>query len=213
MEGFQMSGWFLDVQRPLTTCSAGSCDGCPVSRAVHCHFQSNDLAAFLLNVAPCFAIGVAGIARVGGWWLLPWLAMLLGYFGFVEIRVMCSHCPHYAEPGKSLQCWANYGSPRLWKYRPGPMSSTERLIFEGGMLLILAYPLAFLVFYSQWLLLALLLLTGAAGFVTLKRSFCSQCMNFACPLNTVDEEIRNLFFKRNPLIAAAWGIGNDEPAV
>jgi hypothetical protein len=204
-----MSGMFLDVKRPLSTCRADNCDGCPVGQAVHCHFQPRDLTAFLLSAAPCFAVGAAGIYRLGGWWLAPWLALILGYFGLVEIRVMCSHCPHYAEPGKSLQCWANYGSPRLWKYRPGPMSSTERIIFEAGILLVLAYPLAFLVVGSQWLLLALFSLTTASGYVTLKRSFCSQCMNFACPLNHVEENVRGLFFKRNPLIAAAWGRADD----
>ncbi|GAJ20475.1 unnamed protein product, partial [marine sediment metagenome] len=25
----------------------------------------------------------------------------------------------------TLKCWANYGSPKLWKYRPGPMSLNE----------------------------------------------------------------------------------------
>jgi hypothetical protein len=46
---------------------------------------------------------------MNGWMLIPWLILIIGYFGFVEIRVMRSHCPHYAEEGGSLKCWANYG--------------------------------------------------------------------------------------------------------
>ena len=170
-----------------------------------CHFQARDLTAFLLSAVPIFVIGGAGIIHVGAWWLAPWLVIILGYFGFIEIRVMCSHCPHYAEPGKSLQCWANYGSPRLWKYRPGPMTTAEKIVFESGILLIMAYPLVFLLAGLQWFLLAVYLLTTAGGYVTLRRSYCSQCMNFACPLNNVNEKIRAEFFKRNPVIARAWG--------
>ena len=121
-----MPDMFLDPQRPLTTCTAANCEGCPVSKDVHCHFRARDLTAFLLAGLPIFFIGGAGIFRVNAWWLAPWLVMSFGYFGFIESRVMCSHCPHYAEPGKSLQCWANYGSPRLWKYRPGPMTAWIR---------------------------------------------------------------------------------------
>jgi hypothetical protein len=204
-----MPDMFLDPKRPLTTCTAANCDGCPVSKDVHCHFQAGDLTAFLLAGFPIFFIGGAGIFRVNAWWLAPWLAMSFGYFGFIEIRVMCSHCPHYAEPGKSLQCWANYGSPRLWKYRPGPMTAIEKIVFEAGILLIIAYPLVFLLAGSQWLLLAIYLLTTAAGYATLRRSYCSQCMNFACPLNKVDETVRVAFFKRNPEIARAWGRTGD----
>ncbi|OIO95870.1 MAG: hypothetical protein AUK03_04660 [Anaerolineae bacterium CG2_30_64_16] len=62
---------------------------------------------------------------------------------------------------------------------------------------------------SQWFLLAIFLLTVASGYVTLRRSFCSQCMNFACPLNHVSEEVRTEFFKRNPMVAEAWGRTSD----
>ncbi len=40
--------------------------------------------------------------------------------------------------------------------------------------------------------------TNAAFFMTLKRFFCSQCMNFACPLNGVPDPVRTLFWARNP---------------
>jgi hypothetical protein len=208
-----MSDLFLDSQRPLTTCTAKNCEGCPVSKDVHCHFQARYLTAFLLSVAPSFVIGGAGILFINAWWLVPWLVIIFGYFGFVEIRVMCSHCPHYAEPGKSLQCWANYGSPRLWKYRPGPMSGMEKIVFLTGFVFIWGYPLLFLLIGSQWFFLTIYLLTTISFFATLRHSNCSQCMNFACPLNLVDGKVRAEFFKRNPVIAQAWdkaGIGLQE---
>ena len=160
---------FLDPTEPIATCTAESCEDCPAGRLVHCHFRGRELAHFLTTMLPPFVIGGAGIvARWSGWWLLPWAALVLGYFGLLEIRVMCSHCPHYAEPGNSLKCWANYGSPKLWKYRPGPMSKMETFWFFAGLDAVLGYPLAFLLLGGQWFLLLLYALTAAAAGTTLK---------------------------------------------
>lgn len=141
---------------------------------------------------------------MSGWLLLPWLLIVVGYFGFVEIRVMCSHCPHYAEEGSSLTCWANYGSPKIWKYRPGPMNLLEKIVFFASFALVWGYPLFFLIYGAQLLLLILYLATLAGFFMTLRRFLCTRCMNFACPLNNVRSEVRAKFLERNPGIAEAW---------
>jgi hypothetical protein len=157
-----------------------------------------------LIVSPSFLLGGAGIYHEGGWWLIPWLIIIIGYFGFAEIRVMCSHCPHYAEEGTSLKCWANYGSPKIWKYRPGSMTFWEKGVFFTGLALVWGYPLVFLLSGPQWFLLTVYLLSVAGFFMTLRVFLCSQCMNFACPLNTVKQKVRMHFFERNPQIAEAW---------
>ncbi len=196
--------FFLDPNKPIATCISETCDNCTVSNALHCHFTLKDLIHFLLIVFPSFLLGGAGICHVNGWMLIPWLILIIGYFGFIEIRVMCSHCPHYAEEGSSLKCWANYGSPKIWKYRPGPLTFLEKLIFFAGFILVWGYPLIFLIADFQFFLLVVYLLTTAGFFMTLRMFLCSQCMNFACPLNTVKSEIRRDFFERNPDIAKAW---------
>ena len=205
-----MAEAFLDPSKPITTCSAKTCSDCPVSTEVHCHFHARDLRTFLLIMLPVFFIGGTGIWLVSPWWLAPWLLAMVSYFGFAEIRVMCSHCPHYAEPGKGLQCWANYGSPRLWKYRPGPMSRGETIVFLAGLSIVLGYPIVFLALAARWLLLAAYLLTAIGWYASLRRSYCSECMNFACPLNIVRDDIRIEFFKRNPDVAHAWEKIRDE---
>jgi hypothetical protein len=197
---------FLDPDKPLATCVAEDCGDCSVGKRVHCHFTARDLTRFMVVVSPAFVVGGAGIVHVSAWWLVPWLAISLGYFGLVEIRVMCSHCPHYAEPGRFLQCWANHGSPKLWKYRPGPMSGTEKAVFWAGLGVVVGYPLVFLLVGTQWLLLALFVLCVAAAGTAMKTLMCSQCINFACPLNGVDDEVRQGFWARNPIVAEAWGI-------
>jgi flavodoxin len=42
--------------------------------------------------------------------------VILGYFGLLEIRVMCSHCPHYAEAGFFEQ---NPGIAQAWGVTTG----------------------------------------------------------------------------------------------
>ena len=198
---------FLDPHKPIATCVSETCEGCPVSQTLHCHFTLGNLLHFLLIAAPSFVLGGAGVYYVNRWMIIPWFVILVGYFGFVEIRVMCSHCPHYAEPGRSLKCWANYGALKLWKYRPGPMTRWETIIFFSGFLLVWGYPLVFIVLSHQWFLLIVYALSTASFFVTMKAFLCSRCMNFACPLNSVKDEIRGSFFAQNPESAKAWGDG------
>jgi len=175
-----------------------------VPAVIRCHFRPKDLIHFLLISLPAFLIGGSGVLELGVWPLVVWIAMVVGFFGFLEIRVMCSHCPHYAEAGGTLSCWANHGSPKPWKYRPGPMSPPENAVFFGGLGAVFVYPLVFLAIGHSWFLLTLYVLTSSTFFVTLRMFLCSRCMNFACPLNGVGEAARELFFERNPSVAVAW---------
>ncbi len=195
---------FLDPDRPIATCGSDSCDGCACGRELHCHFGLKDWLHFFLISLPPFLLGGAGIYHVSGWLLVAWIVILAAFFGFVEIRVMCSHCPHYAEPEKSLKCWANYGSPKLWRYRPGPMTKMEKGVFFTGFAVVWGYPVPFLMVGGQWFLLLVYVMTTIGFFTTLKMFMRSQCFNFACPLNSVTEEARRRFFDRNPSVAKAW---------
>jgi hypothetical protein len=195
---------FLDPDKPIATCVSETCDNCTVRNVLHCHFTLKDLVYFLVILSPSFLLGGAGIYHVSGWMLVPWLMLMIGYFGFAEIRVMCAHCPHYAEEGNSLKCWANYGSPKIWKYRPGPMTLLEKVIFFVGLALVWGYPLFFLVVGFQFFLLVVYLLSTAGFYMTLRTFLCSQCMNFACPLNRVGNEVRRSYFECNPEVAKAW---------
>lgn len=92
---------------------------------------------------------------------------MIAFFGFIEIRVMCSHCPHYAESPTSLKCWANYGSPKLWQYRPGPMSLVEKAVFFIGFAIVWGYPALLLMTGKQLFLLLVYSMTTTGFFLTL----------------------------------------------
>lgn len=195
---------FFDPGKPLATCQEDSCRGCGIKGRIHCHFRLRDWLLFLLVALPCFVLGGVGINSLGSGFLAVWIILVTAFFGFVEIRVLCSHCPHYAESSSSLRCWANYGSPKLWRYRPGPMSGTEKSVFLGGLAVVWGYPLVFLILGGKMILLAAYALSTAAFFLALSRFMCSRCMNFACPLNRVKEQERSRFLEKNPRAADGW---------
>jgi len=195
---------FLNAEKPIQTCQADTCEDCAVNHSIHCHFKLKDLFHFLLISLPPFLLGGVGIYNQSVWLLVFWILIVIAFFGFIEIRVMCSHCPHYAEEGTSLKCWANYGAPKLWKYRPGPMSILEKIVFFSGFVIVWGYPLVILVFSGQWFLFLVYIITTAGFFMTLINFLCVQCMNFACPLNRVAEDTRRMFFKQNPMVNNAW---------
>jgi len=197
---------FPDPSVPIASCEASDCAGCSVAGSIHCHFGAGDLVHFYLICFPVFLVGGAGVALAGLAPLLIWIGILISFFGFIEIRVMCSHCPHYAEEGSTLRCWANYGSPKLWKYRPGPMSRTENVVFFAGLVAVFGYPISFFPVGGAWFLLTVYLLVTAGFALTLKKLLCSQCMNFACPLNGVAEPVRQLFWEQNPQVGKAWSV-------
>jgi hypothetical protein len=119
---------FLDPSSPITTCEATDCAGCSVAGSVQCHFGPEDLIHFYLICFPAFLVGGAALFSSGWIPFLIWVGIFITFFGFVEIRVMCSHCPHYAEEKSSLRCWANYGSPKLWFLVPSRDLRTSQCI-------------------------------------------------------------------------------------
>jgi len=200
-----MSKMFLEPDKSLYTCNAENCHNCGLSDKLVCHFNIKQLFGFLFVVSPSFIIAGIIIIKFNPFLLFPWIVLILSYFGFVEIRVMCSHCPHYAESEiKTLKCWANYGSPKLWKYRPGPMSLNEKIIFYLGFTIILIYPITFFILENSYIFLGLYFVFIVLSKLALNKYYCTHCINFSCPLNNVNEEIRNKFFSKNPIVREAW---------
>jgi hypothetical protein len=82
----------------------------------------------------------------------------------------------------------------------------------GGLAIVWGYPLPFLFLGKQLFLLLVYSMTTIGFFMTLTNFMCSKCINFACPLNCVDEKVRGRFFDKNPIVAKAWGeCGNRAP--
>jgi len=190
---------------PCTAKTALSCEDCSLNGPLMCRFEKRDLAFFLVICLPFFVTAIGGgIAAGFGWWLFGWLAYEFFFFYVWEARVLCSHCPSWAENGRVLHCHANYGVIKLWKYRPGPMSRPEQVQFIAGSLLLVLYPLIFMVIGREYLLATIGLVSATSFAYLLWQNCCDRCGNFSCPLNHVETATRQAFFKRNPVILAAW---------
>jgi hypothetical protein len=195
----------LDDNKPLYTCDEVTCKNCNVKSKVTCHFNMKSIMRFFIMAAPSFIIAGIGIYLFNYILMIPWIAFILLYFGLIEIRVMCSHCPHYAEPEiKTLKCWANYGCLKIWRYRPGPMSLPEKILFFSGIVVMFLYPIVIMAISKQFILLSILVLYIIIGGYLMHNYMCKKCMNFACPLNSVTRETRDKFLKHNSIICKAW---------
>ncbi len=195
---------FLDKSKPLNTCDKKNCENCDVKKLLSCHFNMKLLIRFLIISIPVFILAGISICLFDYILIIPWIAFILLYFGLIEIRVLCSHCPHYAEPGsKTLKCWANYGSPKIWRFRPGPMSLTEKIIFFSGIVIIALYPVVIMAISKQFIILSIFVLFLIIDSYLMYNYMCKKCMNFSCPFNHVSQEIRNKFLKHNSIISKA----------
>ena len=190
---------------PCTAKSEIQCLDCSIRPLLMCRYERKDTLHFFMIILPFFVTAIGGVIRGGyGRWLFGWLAFMLLFFFVWEARVLCSHCPYWAEEGHVLHCHANYGVLKLWKYRPGPMSRSEKLQFLVGLVIFIGYPLVFLILGREYLLAGIALSSAASFVYLLRRNICIRCINFSCPLNNVDPANRQAFFERNPMIAQAW---------
>jgi len=159
----------------------------------------------------------------GAWWpLIASGAACLVLWGLdLETRVLCSHCPFWAEESKALHCLALTGSPKNWRYRPGPLAAWEKATFLAFLSFLLVFP-PLAEGYALWAMatdgtafeiLALLgmvgvtlatILTGAQFFYILKSRFFARCVNFSCPLSKAPRGRADAYLAHNLAMREAW---------
>ena len=205
-----------------------ACTSCSIQGELHCKWDRRILNGFYATSFPPLAIAIFGMVVIGiltgVWWMLiAYVIYVPLMLGFLETRFLCSHCPYYAEDSKTLHCLANHGNPKIWRYRPGPMNRLERLmmvflvitiIFFLAPLTVEGYGIWFVAAnYAEYSLISLMglvgimvasLLAGVSFVVVCKTFFCSTCVNFSCPLNTVPRTVIDEYLKKNDIMRKAW---------
>lgn len=190
---------------PCTWQPLSVCQGCSIEGRLMCHFDSKDMVSFLMSALPFAATAIIGVIQAGyGWHLSLWLAYSLFFFFVWEARILCSHCPMWAEESRVLHCHANNGVIKIWPYRPGPMSKLEQVQFIVGALLWLGFPFIFMLLGQEYLLALIGLTAVASGVFAVRKTACSRCINFSCPMNAVPKQIVDAYLDRNPDMRAAW---------
>jgi hypothetical protein len=181
------------------------CAHCGNSGRLMCRMNYADLLQFMLLVLGTFVPAIVGMIRGGYGVYLVGYGLFWGlFFGFVETRVLCSHCPFYAERSSVLRCPANYGLPKLWRYRPGPMSRLEKATLLVGFAVLFGYPMPFLALGRQVVLLFITCNAVGLWFVVMLRNVCRRCVNFSCPFNRVPRPLVDEYLRLNRVMREAW---------
>ncbi len=197
-----------ELRNPYNICTfrpVSECKDCTIAGRLKCRLCAGELIQFLALFACFFIPALVGMIAGGyGWYLTGWFAFMIVFFGFWEIRILCSHCPYYAQEGPVLHCIANYGCPKFWKFRPGPMTNPEKGQLFCGLLVLFGYPFPFMFIAGQWILLSASVMGGTIFFMILNKYTCTQCINFSCPLNSVPKPLVDEYLRRNPVMREAW---------
>jgi hypothetical protein len=195
-------------QNPAEPCTwqpTSACVGCQLGAELMCRYDPRDLTSFFVNFLP-FGIAVIAGMILGGYgiFLLGWFAYWIFFFFVWEARVLCSHCPFWAEEGRILHCHANCGVFKIWPYRPGPMSRSEQIQFILGASIFVLFPLVFMVLGGQYLLVVLAVASAISAGYNLRKNTCSRCIQFSCPVNIVPKATMDAYLRRNPGMRSAW---------
>jgi hypothetical protein len=181
------------------------CQKCALAPYLKCRFNRGDLFHFA-GLFLTFAFpSLIGMLQSGyAWYILIWIAFLLFFFNVWESRILCRHCPFYAEESSILHCIANYGVLKLWKHTPTSISRQEKVQLGAGFIILGGFPFPFLILGRQIILTFLALWGLIIFFWTLQKYVCSSCVNFSCFLNRVDKDVVDQYLDKNPVIRDAW---------
>ena len=181
------------------------CVHCENQGRLLCRMHWADLIQFMLLAFNVFIPAVLGMILGGhAVHLIGYAAFWVFFFGFLEIRILCSHCPFYAEEGFVLHCPANYGLPKFWRYRPEPMQRWEKVALLVCFVILFGYPLPFLILGRQWVLLSITSYAALLWLFVMQKNVCSRCVNFSCPLNRVPRQVVDGYLRRNQVMREAW---------
>jgi len=193
---------------PYNICSwrhVSECEDCPIIGRLKCRYNLGDLLRFIGLFLLFLIPSLIGMIQGGyGWCIFGWIGFWIIFFEFWEIRIVCCHCPYYAEKSLTLHCIANYGSLKVWKYHPKPISKSEKIQLVVGFIILGGYPFAFLILGRQFILSLVALLGLIIFFWILQKYTCARCVNFSCVLNRVPKEVIDEYLKRNPIMKKAW---------
>lgn len=165
-----------------------------------CIHTKQDLLDFFMIAGNIFVPFFAGMILGKHWYgLLSWFVLAVFFFGYFEALILCRHCPHYNEEGKTLRCHANWGCPKIPEYDPRPMNRTEQIVWLISAAVIMFYWAPFFIIAKQWIFLGWGITSSIVSVYLLLRTSCNKCYMLSCPLNNVPEETRQIFYKYYPL--------------
>ncbi|MFX1297314.1 MAG: hypothetical protein ACFFD2_20975 [Promethearchaeota archaeon] len=187
------------------------CSNCYLNGKLHCHTQAKYSVYFAIGFLAALIPALIGIFFSGFQInilitiIVVWIIYSLFFFCGWESRILCSHCPYYANDNqKTLHCAINKGAYKISKFHPEPMKKSEKIQFIIGAGILIGYPIPFLIIGKQFLMLIFTLIGIGIWIIIIQIKVCPVCINFSCPLNRVSKDLVNEFLRLNPRIRDAW---------
>ncbi len=202
-----------------------NCSDCELKKILICKDENNFANKFFIGntayrVVALTILYLAGLL-VNQYWLMPvYLVGIVLIFFVLEPRLLCSHCPYYEKEGKVLKCWALRGMPKLWKYRPEPITKPEKIAMLALGTFVDLFPLVgiawgifeFILNPFDNLTIGIPLVILTVIFILIMAYFtknllgnaCQKCPNFSCAMNKTPPNILEAFLKKNPKMEEAW---------
>ena len=189
----------------LATCSRETCQGCEIEGKLSCIHTTKDMASIMIPTAGFSVPFFIGMIRGGHRTALRiWLGLVAIFFGYAEEKMLCSHCPQYAEEGFLLKCYSHWGFPKIPDFNPKPISNIEKGIWLVWLGAIALYHIPFFIMRRQWLFLVVTTCAAIFACWTVYHTHCDRCPNLSCLANHVPDEVREAFLKNNPVLMKAY---------
>lgn len=197
------------ANNPYNICTwqdVSECKDCSIAGLLICRHDPGYILYFRALFLSFLLPALIGMILGGyGQYILGWIVFGIIFFGFWEPGIICSHCPYYAEERRALRCILKYGfTPKFRKYRPEPISKSEKVQIGIGFTILAGYPFLFLILGGQYILAALAIWGMVISCWTLQKYLCPKCINFSCTMNQVPKEVVDEYLKRNPVMRKAW---------
>ena len=151
------------------------------------HHSFLDYLYWNLFVAVPIVTACVAIIKHSVIWLIVYIIACILLVGLIY-RFCCTHCPHYIDGGKTVNCMFFRALPKFFDSRPGPLSFFEKTVTIMTPILIILLPFYWLRLHIG--LLVIYLLSFAVLILTIRRNECGRCIHLHCPANCVPEEIK-----------------------
>ena len=150
-----------------------------------------DCVYWCLFLAMPIITACVAISKSSMLWMAAYILASVIFFAVVVFKFFCTHCPHYLQGEKTVNCMFIRGVPKYFQPKPGPYGFLELAVVALAMLVWVAFPVYWLYFHRG--LLAIYIVSVVVFVATMKRYECVRCIHFDCPANSVSEEIRRQF--------------------
>ena len=176
---------------PLAICPQDDCSSCDLDGALNCRQGLGDVADFMIPAAMFFVPCIGSMVVMGYWQALAiWAGFAIVFFTYIQQKLVCCRCPHYAGQGHFLKCHAAFGLPKIPKYTPRPLGRVGQILLMACFAVLFLFPFPFLIMARRWLLL---IITGWALFSWIwfvHRRLCVRCINLFCPFNRLPQALQ-----------------------